>query len=592
MTSTTFFIIFIPILAILLLAINLLLAPHNPYQEKDSAFECGFHSFLGQNRTQFSVSFFIFALLFLLFDLEILLVYPYSVSSYTNDIYGLVIMMVFFVLLTLGFIFELGKNALTIDSRQTSSYSNGDTATPLAFLARSYKLQKSSFYTSDSKKRIEALIYKRIFSGIRIVSFPWIVPQFTTLGLESNILYSIINAIVITIKQDIRKAVGNYVKEKLIIYYNNSSLHIKGKLLLAKLEVLHHYFVAIQQLLFMLCNKYSLLYSIFVFLRLEYLNLLNGNIRYIHLKLFLFIGFYCNSVDYYYWLIIMLLSNCIKELIQTSGVCQEYTKLCNSLVYISKIIYLLSLTMCINSILDIVIFPLLKTLISVIKHMFDSILNMMGFNKGESSRVNDNKNPNPNPGPKKDSELFATDSDEKRKNSPASELERLKNAFTEFKKGNVEFMEIENRNKINKIDHLVDLCRDYDKYLTKEDKVALYKLMSSEIKKFNFDQSESIHEFWKMKKESNKEGWDKIVGITDIFQRNSKQIQEQLGGKKSDRSITFRSELEKFKTTYAKSYKEKESVVKAQLAKSRQTDNLLQEYGMTFSTLVKVMVEK
>jgi NADH-ubiquinone oxidoreductase chain 3 len=134
MTSTTFFIIFIPILAILLLSINLILAPHNPYQEKDSVFECGFHSFLGQNRTQFSVSFFIFALLFLLFDLEILLVYPYSVSGYTNDIYGLVIMMVFFVLLTLGFIFELGKNALTIDSRQTSSYNNVDTPVSHAFL--------------------------------------------------------------------------------------------------------------------------------------------------------------------------------------------------------------------------------------------------------------------------------------------------------------------------------------------------------------------------------------------------------------------------------------------------------------------------
>src|SRR3978361_2064370 len=144
MTSTTFFIIFIPILAIILLAVNLILAPHNPYEEKDSVFECGFHSFLGQNRTQFSVSFFIFGLLFLLFDLEILLVYPYSVSSYTNDIYGLVIMMVFFVLLTLGFIFELGKNALTIDSRQTSSYSNGDTATPHVFLTVPYGLLKRS----------------------------------------------------------------------------------------------------------------------------------------------------------------------------------------------------------------------------------------------------------------------------------------------------------------------------------------------------------------------------------------------------------------------------------------------------------------
>jgi NADH-ubiquinone oxidoreductase chain 3 len=136
MTSTTFFIIFIPILAVLLLAINLILAPHNPYQEKDSVFECGFHSFLGQNRTQFSVSFFIFALLFLLFDLEILLVYPYSVSTYTNDIYGLALMMVFFVLLTLGFVFELGKNALTIDSRQTSNYGKVDTSVSHAFLKK------------------------------------------------------------------------------------------------------------------------------------------------------------------------------------------------------------------------------------------------------------------------------------------------------------------------------------------------------------------------------------------------------------------------------------------------------------------------
>lgn len=118
MTSITFFLFFIPLLVFILLAVNLIFAPHNSYQEKDSAFECGFHSFLGQNRTQFSISFFIFALLFLLFDLEILLVYPYVVSSYSNGVYGLMLMLVFFLALTLGFAFELGKNALKIDSRQ------------------------------------------------------------------------------------------------------------------------------------------------------------------------------------------------------------------------------------------------------------------------------------------------------------------------------------------------------------------------------------------------------------------------------------------------------------------------------------------
>lgn len=120
MTSQTFFFIFIPILAVILLGVNLVFAPHNPYEEKDSAFECGFHSFLGQNRSEFSISFFIFALLFLLFDLEILLVYPYIVSAYVNGVFGLIIMLIFFLVLTLGFAFELGKNALTIDSRQTN----------------------------------------------------------------------------------------------------------------------------------------------------------------------------------------------------------------------------------------------------------------------------------------------------------------------------------------------------------------------------------------------------------------------------------------------------------------------------------------
>jgi len=115
------FFIFIPFLAFVLLAVNLLFAPHNPYLEKDSVFECGFHSFLGQNRIQFNVSFFIYALLFLLFDLEILLVYPYIVSGTLVDLYGLVVMLSFFLLLALGFSFELGKNALNIDSRQTIS---------------------------------------------------------------------------------------------------------------------------------------------------------------------------------------------------------------------------------------------------------------------------------------------------------------------------------------------------------------------------------------------------------------------------------------------------------------------------------------
>lgn len=118
MSSMTISIILVCIIAVLFLAINLIFAPHNPYQEKYSIFECGFHSFLGQNRTQFGVKFFIFALVYLLLDLEILLTFPFALSGYVNNIYGLIITLGFIGIITLGFIYELGKSALKIDSRQ------------------------------------------------------------------------------------------------------------------------------------------------------------------------------------------------------------------------------------------------------------------------------------------------------------------------------------------------------------------------------------------------------------------------------------------------------------------------------------------
>src|SRR5215468_4861908 len=119
MSSMTLFILFVSIIALLFLIINLVFAPHNPYQEKYSIFECGFHSFLGQNRTQFGIKFYIFSLLYLIFDLEIFSILPYTLSTYTNSIYGLIVALIFIFIITVGFVFELGKNALKLDSRQS-----------------------------------------------------------------------------------------------------------------------------------------------------------------------------------------------------------------------------------------------------------------------------------------------------------------------------------------------------------------------------------------------------------------------------------------------------------------------------------------
>jgi NADH-ubiquinone oxidoreductase chain 3 len=109
-----FLYLFVSIIALAFLAINFLFASHNSYQEKDSIFECGFHSFRDQNRQPFHVLFYMYAMLYLLFDLELTLIAPYTVSQFTNDAYGFVIMALFTAALCVGLIYEIGQSALEI----------------------------------------------------------------------------------------------------------------------------------------------------------------------------------------------------------------------------------------------------------------------------------------------------------------------------------------------------------------------------------------------------------------------------------------------------------------------------------------------
>ena len=66
---------FVPVLVAILLGVNLLLAVHRPDYEKVSVYECGFPVLTAQTRNPFSISFYLVAVLFLIFDLEIALVY-------------------------------------------------------------------------------------------------------------------------------------------------------------------------------------------------------------------------------------------------------------------------------------------------------------------------------------------------------------------------------------------------------------------------------------------------------------------------------------------------------------------------------------
>ena len=106
--------IFVPILSVILLALNLLVAPHRPDEAKVSAYECGFSPVYGQTRSTFQIHFYIVAMLFLVFDLEILLLFPIAVTLYQVSTFGFSFALIFFIVLTIGFVLEIGSGAISI----------------------------------------------------------------------------------------------------------------------------------------------------------------------------------------------------------------------------------------------------------------------------------------------------------------------------------------------------------------------------------------------------------------------------------------------------------------------------------------------
>jgi NADH-ubiquinone oxidoreductase chain 3 len=112
--------IFIPILALILLFLNLLLAPNRPDSEKVLTYECGFSPILGQTRNTFHISFFLIALAFLILDLEILLFFPISVSLPQIGTFGLIIALLFFILLTIGYVIEILAGNLRVSNSSIS----------------------------------------------------------------------------------------------------------------------------------------------------------------------------------------------------------------------------------------------------------------------------------------------------------------------------------------------------------------------------------------------------------------------------------------------------------------------------------------
>ena len=98
-------------LGLLLLLSSTIIAVRNPDSEKVSAYECGFNAF-DDARMKFDVRFYLVSILFIIFDLEIAFLFPWAVAFKDVSLLGFWSMMVFLLILTIGFAYEWKKGAL------------------------------------------------------------------------------------------------------------------------------------------------------------------------------------------------------------------------------------------------------------------------------------------------------------------------------------------------------------------------------------------------------------------------------------------------------------------------------------------------
>ena len=98
-------------LGVILIVVGLLLAPHKPDAEKLSPYECGFEAF-EDARMRFDVRYYLVAILFIIFDLEITFLFPWAVAIKNIGLLGLLAMAVFLAVLIAGFIYEWKRGAL------------------------------------------------------------------------------------------------------------------------------------------------------------------------------------------------------------------------------------------------------------------------------------------------------------------------------------------------------------------------------------------------------------------------------------------------------------------------------------------------
>jgi hypothetical protein len=212
-------------------------------------------------------------------------------------------------------------------------------------------------------------------------------------------LSTIIRSVVLRLQLDIRQLIINHLTNAILVKTKK-----KGVLntLIVNSRNVYTIFVKVKDILVSVVTtivkiRYTVVYYLFMALYHEYLQIVRGNLNSKHICMFLLLGFYVDNRDYFYWVIIMALSS-RAELYVLKHLASSYPYLSRFFAYLLRILFAVSLAICVDCILTSIILPIFHKFILSLKEKYSGILKMAGGSpKITDTGGSGNNDPTPNP---------------------------------------------------------------------------------------------------------------------------------------------------------------------------------------------------
>jgi hypothetical protein len=207
--------------------------------------------------------------------------------------------------------------------------------------------------------------------------------------------------------------------------------------------------------------------------------------------MFLLLGFYVDNADYFYWVIIMALSS-RAELYVLKHLFPSYPYLSRFFGYLLKILFAVSLAMCVDCILTSIILPIFHKFILSLKEKYSGILKMAGGNpKITNTGGAGNNDPTPNPKPKDNYTGYPKDDEKKKRN--LEEYYTYEQNYDNFL-GKIESMQ-NYKEYNNRTFNMPRILENYREYLSSEDKSKLNDLLNKKSHKIPWSEKTTVKEY-------------------------------------------------------------------------------------------------